>query len=291
MATKKRILGNPALITAAPYMAEKVAPQVIKIVNHSGRIMRYVAIGIGGVIVFVAANKAIKYNRRQKYLSLALTDPNVMAASKIYDAIPAGLKKGSGGIFNPFGFIKDIGNKIALIWKNTDSSAILQIAQQNITDVSITAKAFKAIYNEDLLELLKKVLTDAEFDQFAKGVNAKKFIPNNVVNDNTNLQKHIITSNESIGYVVEGSTIKAVSNGAIKPMRNRIAARTYLGQHTGYEYTSPYVQQNKKIVYAIIKTDIKRNNQTIFIAMPKKDIGSIDEKKKGKFQQINPNIF
>lgn len=158
-------LGNPALIAAAASSPEvrAAAPVVIRNVNRSAKIGLIAIASIAGILIVRTGIRAYQRSRINNHIA---DNPNYRAAQSIYDAIPAGLKKGDGSLLNPFGFISDIGNQIALIWQSTDSQRILDVGRTNITDFNETAKAFKVLYRQDLVELLRKVMNNAELEVF-----------------------------------------------------------------------------------------------------------------------------
>jgi len=70
---------------------------------------------IAGAGLIYFGRKYLKKVSQNKLLRQAGTKPEVRAAVDIYQAIPDGLKKGQGGLFNPIGLAKDAMKQIKRI--------------------------------------------------------------------------------------------------------------------------------------------------------------------------------
>lgn len=134
------------------------SPGVIKAAKATLGILGIAVLGFG-------IYKFIAYKRKKDLAKKAISDTDVGIAIDIYNAIPAGLKKGEGSLFNPFGFVSDIGSQIALVWKTTDTKRILDLSKR-IKDFKRVTVAFNVFYGQDLYNLLGKVLTTIEMDLF-----------------------------------------------------------------------------------------------------------------------------
>ncbi|MFA6925059.1 MAG: hypothetical protein WC223_12510 [Bacteroidales bacterium] len=163
MRKKIENIGNPVLVATAlaPAIKEN-APVIIK--TSANFIKTFLIIlGVSGTLFFGYKWAAAK--RRKQLEAKAGQDADIKAAIDIYNAIPAGLKKGEGSLWNPFGFVTDIANKIATIWQKTDTDRILDISKR-IKDNKRVFKVFRILYNEDLYQLLSKVLSTSDLDLF-----------------------------------------------------------------------------------------------------------------------------
>jgi hypothetical protein len=161
--TQIQNIGNPALIaTALAPAIQQNAPAMIK--TTTGVIKTVLIIlGVSGGAFLIY--KWASAQRRKQIMAKAGVEPDIKATIDIYNAIPSGLKKGEGGIFNPFGLISDLGNKIATIWQSADTKRILDISKR-ITDNKRVFKLFRILYDEDLYQLLSKVLSPEDLDLF-----------------------------------------------------------------------------------------------------------------------------
>ncbi len=160
MSTEKETLGNPMAIMAATEMLSN--PKVIKGVGTG------LMIGGLGLGAWLAA-RWIKKKRQQALLNRAGTDPEIRAVVNIFSAIPAGLKKGQGSLWNTFGLIKDMGNKIATIWQSTDTENILAVAKDihaNNLDLKKIYSKFNTIYEQALYPLLQEAMDIKDLNKF-----------------------------------------------------------------------------------------------------------------------------
>jgi len=174
-------LGNPALIAAAsnPKLVEAAGKVVPVVIEQQRRVVRTGMILMGGVTAAALLYFGGKYLRKQAKKALyrrAATDPNVKAAVDIFEAIPERMKSDTGTIFTPGQLITDLVNNL-MFWTKSDSDRILLIAQR-ITDMNETARAFRLLYDQDLVPLLQKAMSPDDFDRFINDANRdKNFIP------------------------------------------------------------------------------------------------------------------
>jgi len=171
--------------------------------------------------------------------------PEVRTAMNIYDAIPAGLKQSKVNIFNPLSVVSDWGNKIALIWTQTDTDRIIAIGKQvyeekqNLQDIY---KYFAKIYGENLYSLLSKAMKSEDLDKFVnysasgtsqggKVVTQNKYIVSKI---KTSIRK--TTENPSDWKVWEKSNIietvpygKLIGMSTGNEVFNETEETTYLG--------------------------------------------------------------
>jgi hypothetical protein len=153
---KRQTLGNPYAIAAASTAINNPA-----IVKGAGTIFKVAGIGLLGYFGY----KWLKSFQQKQLMQEVISNPNSKAAIDIYYAIPAGLKKGDGSLFNPLGFITDIMNTIKTIWQKTDTARLMTVAV-NIKNFDQTASAFQKLYGEPLYPLLQSVLSESELQSF-----------------------------------------------------------------------------------------------------------------------------
>jgi len=168
---KRKNLGNPLLIAAASSAVTnpKTMKQISSLAPYNNpqlietgtSILKIAGLGVVGYFGY----KAFKAYQQNALMQQALTDPNVKAAMDIYFAIPEGMKKGTGSLFNLFGFVDDLINKVKTIWQSTDTARLMTVAV-NVTDFNQTASVFQTLYGEPLYPLLQSVLSESELQQF-----------------------------------------------------------------------------------------------------------------------------
>ncbi len=146
-------LGNPLLIANALQNKD-----LQKGVGNSIKVIGAIAIVYGGA-------KYINQLNISRLEKQAFSNPDIKAAIDIYKTIPAGLKKGKGGFFSPFGFVKDAGNTIARLWQSTDTERLMKIAPY-IKNIKKVSKYFKKLYGENLYTLLTNSLDKNQLSLF-----------------------------------------------------------------------------------------------------------------------------
>lgn len=149
----KKNLGNPLLVAKALQNSS-----LQNGLGNFAKIVGVAAVGYGGYTYY----QQWKISRLEKQ---AFTNPDVKAAIDIYEAIPDGIKKGKGGLFSPFGFIKDAANTIARLWQSTDTDRLMKIAP-SIRDIKNVAVYFKTLYGENLYSLLNNSLDKNQLSLF-----------------------------------------------------------------------------------------------------------------------------
>lgn len=271
--------GNPAMVYGATQAAPVVIKEGFSLVKTGLTILL-----VGGAVLLTL--KAYKKAIKSKWINRASSDNNVNAALKIWQSIPDADKISAGSLFNPFGFVTDLVNKVKSIWQSTDTDKILYIAKYDITELKTTCEAFKGIYDVDLMFLLSNILDKTSYDLFIKYCSQEKK-DNQVVNDPTQTGKIVITNKETTGYIVDKNFWKMPvmerATKGIKQMRNRIPANAYVGTIiNGTSFQTKDKRTGKAIKYYAIQ--FKSGNQTNIISLPDTDIriveaSSVDIKK------------
>lgn len=286
--TKKKDLGNPALIAAAAnVMASKKqsnnqpiviqapantgtnTPSVAPVVVKNGRKFPIVGGIILGGILLVGGGIYIKNRKKAKILSEVDTNPNYRAAQSIFNSIPAGLKKGNGSLFNPFGFIPDLANQIKLLWQKTDTNKILDIAKSQITNYDETLEAFRIVYGEDLSALLSEVLSTQEYNLFFDFSTAYKASQREVEASN----------NAKIGYFGASTKDTYALSTWYNPKTQAITSKvirldkllpkgTFLGKYVGREVKNIQANDNETY-YVFIYGQSKKTGDVIHTYVPK----------------------
>lgn len=276
---QKKSLNNPLVAAAA---TPAVVNVTTKAASGMGTLVKAGLILLGGLGIVFFTSKAIRKARIESLKRRAFTDANIKAAIDIFDAIPAGLKEGTGGFFNPFGIVKDAINKVKLIWQKTDTDRIMQIAE-SITDIQLTASAFKTLYREDLITLLQNAMEPDKYDEFVRRARRDKNpIPNkNIPKVNG---QYVITKKETIGYVANPALFKtfdytALQKGVVWKMKKRIPANTFVGIAQGKSFTD----KSTNIEYLLI-VDIDKK---YYIGLPMGDVKSMNE---AKFRKIEKSV-
>ncbi|MCB0397952.1 MAG: hypothetical protein KDD36_14980 [Flavobacteriales bacterium] len=155
-------MGNPLVAATAAKVISDNSPQIMKGVKTGSMI-----IAGAGLIYF--GRKYLKKVAQNKLLRQAGTNPEVRAAVDIYQAIPDGLKKGQGGLFNPIGLARDAMNQVKRIWQRTDTDRILNVAKSIHTknlDIDKVYRYFYKLYGEQLYLLLNTALEPGELAKF-----------------------------------------------------------------------------------------------------------------------------
>jgi hypothetical protein len=155
-------IGNPLIAATAAKVISNNSPQIMKGVKTGSMV-----IAGAGLIYF--GRKYLKKVSQNKLLRQAGTKPEVRAAVEIYQAIPEGLKKGQGGLFNPIGLAKDAVNQVKRIWQRTDTDRILNVAKSIHTknlDIDKVYRYFYKLYGEQLYLLLNTALESSDLAKF-----------------------------------------------------------------------------------------------------------------------------
>jgi hypothetical protein len=168
----KKNLGNPLMVAALAPAIQQNAPIIIKTATS---LVTKLVLGMGVGLGVYKGLQYLKRKKQEKLIQQSAYDINIRAAVNVYDAIPDGLKEGKGSVFNPLGFITDFWNKIALVWTNANTNAIYSQAV-HITDWDKCAKTFRTLYGENMLDILKKALTDAQYTAFLNEAARPKLI-------------------------------------------------------------------------------------------------------------------
>ncbi|MPM09003.1 hypothetical protein SDC9_55319 [bioreactor metagenome] len=283
MKKKKRGLGNPALVAAASSAAQN--PVVIQNVQKGTRTLFWLILGGAGVFFGV---KAYKNFNKQSILKEVDTNQNYRAAQSIYAAIPDGLKKGDGSLFNPWGFVTDLINQVSTIWEKTNTQRILDIGRTEITNFDETAKAFKVLYGEDLSMLLQKVMNAAELNAFYN--NASAYKPASATFETASsgdIGKVIVTTKDSSLSTMYSTADNKLSS--LVPLSQMVPAGTRIGVFYGKKVTN--VKSGDTNEYYIAKYGTSKSGNTIAIIVPVKNskfvsniAGSLSSYKKITFQ-------
>jgi len=228
-------IGNPLIAASAAKVISENSPMVMKGVKTGSMV-----IAGAGLIYF--GRKYLKKIAQNKLLKQAGTNPEVRAAVDIYRAIPEGLKKGQGGLFNPIGLAKDAVNQVKRIWQRTDTDRILNIAKsihsQNL-DIDKVYRYFYKLYDEQLYLLLNTALESndlARFNNYASSgtastspkVNSQKYAVVKV--NNLNVRKtpenmswtQILTKSNKIGTVPFGKILGLTTGREVYDEENKV---------------------------------------------------------------------
>lgn len=155
-------IGNPLIAATAAKVISDKSPEIMKGVKTGSMV-----IAGAGLIYF--GRKYLKKVSQNRLLKQAGTNQEVRAAVNIYQAIPDGLKKGQGGLFNPIGLAKDAVNQVKRIWQRTDTDQILNIAKSIHTknlDIDKVYRYFYKLYGEQLYLLLNTALESNDLAKF-----------------------------------------------------------------------------------------------------------------------------
>lgn len=253
-----KTLGNPLIPVAAASAVTK--PKFVSRTVKAG------ALAVGAAIVFFGGRSLIRSYNRNKITSAIDTNANYRAAQWIFDAIPAGLKKGDGSLLNPFGFISDLANQVALLWQSTDTKRIMDIAGSTITDFDETAKAFKVLYREDLTSLLNKVMSQSDLNAFYSLCSGWKV--GNVSVKSTQSDKvgyRVVTTRETLLISVYKTRTNSLSN--LKQLSPNVVSGVSLGRFLGNEYSNirsgdnnkyylcQFAEKDSKVFYLLVNKD------------------------------------
>jgi hypothetical protein len=230
--------------------------------------LRIFGIAILGGASFFILRGVIRNGRKSKILSEVDTNANYRAAQSIYNAIPEGLKKGNGSFFNPFGFVADIGNQIALIWQKTDTNRILDIAKTQITNYDETLKAFRIIYGEDLSALLNKVLTMQELNLFFDFSTDYKASQREVESSNTAKTGYYAITVKDISVLSTWYNPKtqAITSKLVQ-LNKLIPKATSLGKYTGRTVSN--VRSNDNETYYVMIYGTSKSGSQVHLYAPK----------------------
>jgi hypothetical protein len=155
-------IGNPLIAATAAKVISDKSPEIMKGVKTGSMV-----IAGAGLIYF--GRKYLKKVSQNRLLKQAGTNQEVRAAVDIYQAIPDGLKKGQGGLFNPIGLAKDAVNQVKRIWQRTDTNRILNVAKSIHTknlDIDKVYRYFYKLYGEQLYLLLNSALEPNDLAKF-----------------------------------------------------------------------------------------------------------------------------
>jgi len=159
---QQHTIGNPLIAATAAKLISDRSPQIMKGVKTGSMV-----IAGAGLIYF--GRKYLKKLAQNRLLKQAGTNPEVRVAVDIYQAVPDGLKKGQGGLFNPIGLARDAVNQVKRIWQRTDTDRILNVAKsihsQNL-DIDKVYRYFYKLYGEQLYLLLNTALEPNELARF-----------------------------------------------------------------------------------------------------------------------------
>ena len=250
MAKNKDNLGNPIVYAAAASTLEQNSPAIIKGIGTGLKVLAVAGLGYFGY-------KWFTNYRRNKLMQGASSDGNVAAAMDIYQAIPAGYKKGDGSLFNPFGFVSDVLNKIATLWEFPDRQKIISCGKK-ITDLQYCYKVFNQLYGENLRPMLQRALTPEDLSSFENLAKTK----------GTSASNTPVTAAHKLAVVIASSGVRLRSSpivpaiaAAMYPIGNVVGIAPFgkiVGYTTGVETMSP----DNKTIFAEIKAGSKKKMKT-----------------------------
>jgi len=267
MRKKKGRLGNPLLVAAAVEAAKspEIQKNVTKLVDYQletqqramrtgGTILKGIAVvGIGILLV-----KGYQNWHKSKLMQKAATDKNIAAAMDIYNAIPAGYKKGDGSIWNPFGFMKDVINKVATIWEKTDRDKIIECGKK-ITDLQYCYKVFNQIYGENLRPLLQKALTGEDLNSFENLAKSKGTSASNTAVAASH-KMAVVTNSD--GVHLRSSPKISTTLPVIHSIVGNVLATAEFGKIVGYTTGIETMSQDKKTIFVQIKAASRKKMKT-----------------------------
>lgn len=245
----KKGMGNPLAILAADQVAKEYKQPIT-----NG--LKWLGIGALGFGTFWIGSKAIKVARQKSLYKKALSDPEISSAIKIYDAIPAGLKKSEGGLFNPMGFVKDIGNTISTIWQKTDTKNILAIAktiQAEKLNKENISKHFQTLYGEPLYPLMQKALGTEDmalFENYTESESGSKTKPP------TKFQYAL----SAVNKLNVRSAAKDIKDIDVFTKTNKIGIAV-MNQVVGYTTGKEYRDADANVVFVEIQSWVKKGDK------------------------------
>ena len=134
--------------------------------------LRKVLIGtlVGGIAVY-AGVKTFQAIRRNNLMKKGLSNPEVGAAIKIWNAVPDGFKAHWGGfsVLNPFSSVANALTSIKQLWQDVNTQSLFDAAKymhDNNLNVTKVSKHFKTLYKIDLVDFLNDVLDTAQYETF-----------------------------------------------------------------------------------------------------------------------------
>ena len=253
MNTKKNI-GNPLLVASAVQTgSEIVSRNSDSIIKGAGT-----AFKIGGVIALVYfGSRTIKTIRKNNLMQRSSSDQNVAAAMDVYQAIPAGYKKGDGSLLNPFGFISDVINKIETIWVKTDRDRIVNCGKK-ITDLQKCYTVFYQMYGENLRPMLARALTEQDLNSFENLAKTKGMSASNT--PVAAAHKFAVVTASS-GVRLRTQPIVPLLSTVMYPVGNVVGVVPFgkiVGYTTGVETMTP----DNKTIFTQIKAGSKKKMKT-----------------------------
>lgn len=271
------VINPPAAPAADGKTTAPAAPIILKNRRHIPLIGGLI---VGGVVI-IGGISLVKNSRKKKILNEVDTNANYRAAQTIYNAIPDGLKKGNGSLFSPFGFVTDIGNKIALMWQSTDTNRILDIAKTQITNYDETLKAFRVLYGEDLSALLNKVLTMQELNNFYDFSTAYKASQREINTSQTAKTGYVgvITKETYVLSTWYNPKTQAVTSKLVQ-LNKLLPKNTGVGKYTGREVNN--LRANDNTTYYVFVYGKTSSGNVIHIYAPKSAV---------KFSKTCPGCF
>lgn len=250
MAKNKEDIGNPLVYAAAASTLEKNSPVVIKGIGTGLKVVAVAGLG------FLGYKWYVNY-RKNKLMQGASSDVNVAAAMDIYQAIPAGYKKGDGSLFNPFGFVGDVLNKIATLWELVDRQKIINCGKK-ITDLQYCYKVFNQLYGENLRPMLQRALTPDDLNSFE---NLAKTKGTSASSTPVSPAHKFAVVTASSGVRLRSTPIVPMIPGAMYPIGNVVGIAPFgkiVGYTTGIETMSP----DNKTIFVQIKAGSKKKMKT-----------------------------
>ncbi len=180
---KKDNLGNPLVIAAA---AKAVADPAIRhdaaVFIERQQTRAFNVAKVAGVVIVSGAAAFLGYRGYKKWQQSrlykeALTNNNVALAIQLYDLLPDGAKRKSGLMDKALDVLslglKSVVEDAIDFFSADESAKILSIANK-IDDVEKVDWAFKTLYGTQLIPIMKKALSPADFSNFLNSAKMDK---------------------------------------------------------------------------------------------------------------------
>jgi len=251
---QERNIGNPLLVaTAVKAGSDAISQNSGAIVKGVGTVLK-----VGGIIaILYGGSRLLSTYRKNKLMQGASSDQNVSAAMEVYQAIPAGYKKGDGSLLNPYGFVTDVLNKIATLWELPDRQKIINCGKK-ITDLQYCYKVFYQLYGENLRPILLRALTTEDLNSFENLAKTKgKSASSTPVTDAHKLA--VVTA--ASGVRLRSTPIVPTISAAMYPIGNVVGIAPF-GKIVGFTTGIETITSDNKTIFVQIKAGSKKKMKT-----------------------------
>jgi hypothetical protein len=286
MKSKKnnKSLGNPLLAKAvATEAATKMAPIVIK---TGTKVAKVVGISIAGLVAYGFIKKTLHKAQAKKFLEQSGTDNNVQIAMLIFNEIPDEYVENVKW-YNPITWVNGIWNEAKGIVTNIDSEKVIALGAK-ITDFDKVLKAFKAIYNLDMLVILQKAMKPEDFLTFTKS-GKQDNTPYQTI-DNKLTGQYIIPKKQTSVYrkrILKDSTAPGGKKIGFETII--VDSNTLIGKASGLKY---YLKEFKKYFYETSISGSKNIYKVYIVTDDAKFLNATEySNKKNKLKTIVVNLM